>query len=167
MNGDDAADDVGVSAAVGSLWIRPARPDEAPALSALSLRSKAHWGYDSAFLERCRDELTLTPDDVVVQRASVAELHDRVVGFVTLAGAPPDGEIAALFVEPDVIGSGAGRALFARVIDLARAAGFTRLTIDSDPGAEGFYLRMGARRSGESPSGSHPGRMLPRLVYDL
>ncbi len=34
--------------------IRAARPGEADALSALCLRSKAHWGYDDDFLERCR-----------------------------------------------------------------------------------------------------------------
>jgi len=35
--------------------------------------------------------------------------------------------------------------------------------IDADPNAEGFYLKMGAERVGESPSGSIPGRMLPLL----
>ena len=32
--------------------LRPARPGEAAALSDLALRSKAHWGYDQAFLDR-------------------------------------------------------------------------------------------------------------------
>ncbi len=149
------------------LRIRPARPDEAAALSALALRSKAHWGYDRAFLERCRAELTLHPDDLPARRAAVAELGERVAGFVTLEGDPPRGEIGALFVEPDVIGSGAGRALWRHALDLARAEGFASLRIDADPDAEGFYLRMGARRSGLSPSASIPGRMLPQLTYDL
>jgi GNAT superfamily N-acetyltransferase len=151
------------------LAIRPARPDEAAGLSALALRSKAHWGYDAAFLERCRAELTLRPDDLAPRRAAVAELGGRVVGFVTVEGDPPEGEIGALFVEPDLIGSGAGagRALFDHAARVARAAGFARLRIDADPGAEGFYLRMGARRVGEAPSGSVPGRALPRLEYVL
>jgi GNAT superfamily N-acetyltransferase len=149
------------------LQIRPARPDEAEALSALALRSKAYWGYDRAFLERCRDELTLRSGDMLARRASVAELDGRVIGFVTVEGEPPEGEIGALFVEPDVIGSGAGRALWAHAVAIARRAGFCRLRIDADPGAEGFYLRMGAQRCGEAPSGSVPGRMLPRLEYDL
>ena len=37
--------------------IRPARPEEAGAISALALRSKGHWGYDPAFLEACREDL--------------------------------------------------------------------------------------------------------------
>lgn len=149
------------------LRIRPARPDEASELSALALRSKAYWGYDRAFLERCRDELTLRPDQVATLRTAVAELAGRVVGFVTIEGDPPAGEIGSLFVEPDVIGSGAGRALWDHAVGVARAAGFARLLIAADPGAEGFYLRMGALRRGEVPSGSVPGRVLPRLEYDL
>jgi hypothetical protein len=39
--------------------IRPARPDEAGAISALALRSKGHWGYDAAFLAACRENLTI------------------------------------------------------------------------------------------------------------
>ncbi|HEU4410261.1 MAG TPA: GNAT family N-acetyltransferase [Polyangiaceae bacterium] len=157
------------SGAGAGLRIRPARPDEAAALSALALRSKAHWGYDAAFLERCRDELTLRPADLLSRHAAVAELGGRVVGFVTIEGEPPEGEIGALFVEPDLIGSGsgAGRALFAHAAAVARSAGFACLLIDADPGAEGFYLRLGARRVGEAPSGSVPGRMLPRLAYEI
>jgi hypothetical protein len=34
--------------------IRHARPGEAGVLSALAVRSKAHWGYDGAFLDSVR-----------------------------------------------------------------------------------------------------------------
>ena len=37
---------------------------DAPALTLLALRSKAVWGYDAAFIAACRDELTLTADDL-------------------------------------------------------------------------------------------------------
>jgi hypothetical protein len=37
------------------------------------------------------------------------------------------------------------------------------LLIDADPFAESFYLALGCERIGEAPSGSIPGRMLPRL----
>nr|WP_211354784.1 hypothetical protein [Stackebrandtia albiflava] len=38
---------------------------------------------------------------------------------------------------------------------------------DADPGAEPFYRRMGAVRIGEAPSGSVPGRVLPRMTVRL
>ena len=34
--------------------------DEADCLTALCMRSKAHWGYDAAFMHACREELRMT-----------------------------------------------------------------------------------------------------------
>ncbi|MFC4061206.1 GNAT family N-acetyltransferase [Planomonospora corallina] len=145
------------------MLLRTARPDEAETLSALALRSKAHWGYDEAFLAACRDELTLTPGRVTAARTVVAERDGRVLGFATLEGDPPRGELGMLFVEPDAIGTGVGRLLFAHAVATARGLGFTRLEIESDPYAEPFYLAMGAVRTGSVPSGSLTGRTLPLL----
>ena len=39
--------------------IRDASPGDCEALSALAFSSKAHWGYDDAFMAACRDELTV------------------------------------------------------------------------------------------------------------
>lgn len=143
--------------------LRPARPGEAALLSDLALRSKGHWGYDAAFLEACRDELTLRDDELARRRTTVAELDAAVVGFGTLEGEPPDGELGMLFVDPAAIGRGVGRALLDRLLDRARAEGFTVLTIDADPNAEAFYLAHGAVRVAAVPSASIPGRVLPQL----
>lgn len=143
--------------------IRPARAGEATALSGLALRSKAHWGYDAAFIDACRDELTLREDELAPRRTLVAELDGRVAGFGTLEGDPPYGELGMLFVEPAAIGRGVGGALLAALVDRARDLGFTRLAIDADPHAEAFYLAQGAVRVGAVASGSVPGRVLPQL----
>lgn len=42
-----------------------------------------------------------------------------------------------------------------------------QLTVDADPDAAPFYRRMGARDDGQAASGSIPGRLLPRLVFDV
>ena len=41
--------------------------------------------------------------------------------------------------------------------------GASGITLDADPNSVGFYQRMGMEIVGESPSGSIPGRMLPRM----
>jgi GNAT superfamily N-acetyltransferase len=150
-----------------AILVRPGRSDEAAALSALALRSKAHWGYDAAFLEACRAELTLAPGEVIAERVTVAEVEGLVAGFVSLAGTPPEGEISFLFVDPPSMGRGVGRALFAAAVDRARSDRFRALSVEADPDAEAFYLRMGARCEGSVSSRSIPGRVLPRLRYDL
>ena len=59
---------------------RPPCADELPALSALCLRSKAVWGYDDAFIEACRAELVLSPDDLTSTSLQVAEDDSGVIG---------------------------------------------------------------------------------------
>jgi GNAT superfamily N-acetyltransferase len=76
-------------------------------------------------------------------------------------------EVDMLFVAPEHIGAGVGAALFAALRAAAVAAGFSRLRIESDPNATGFYERQGAERVGEAPSVSIPGRTLPVLELDL
>jgi GNAT superfamily N-acetyltransferase len=152
--------------------IRAARPDEAAQLSTLAQRSKAHWGYDADFLESCREELTLAPAQVTEKRTQVAVSHapdtdGKLLGFGTIEGEPPAGELGMLFVEPDAIGSGVGGALFTHLAEFALKLGFHRLTIASDPNAEPFYLARGAVRIGGVPSASVPGRVLPLLALAL
>jgi hypothetical protein len=66
------------------------------------------------------------------------------------------------------MGQGIGRSLFLHAVDRAKHLGFKKLEIESDPNAEGFYLRMGARRVGLNASevAGHR-RELPVLVYEL
>lgn len=75
--------------------LRPAGPDEAAAISALALRSKAHWGYDEAFLAACRDDLTIDPSWCDGVRLVVAEADGTLLGYCRVAGPPPVGELAA------------------------------------------------------------------------
>ncbi|MFD5135058.1 GNAT family N-acetyltransferase [Streptomyces sp. NPDC058378] len=148
-------------------YVREGRPEEAAALTALALRSKAHWGYDEAFMAACRDELTVRPDEVTARRTAVAERDGRLLGFTMLDGSPPEGALGMMFVEPDAMGRGVGRLLFTRTAARARRLGFVRLTIDADPNAESFCTAMGAVRIGATPSGSVPGRELPLLELPL
>jgi GNAT superfamily N-acetyltransferase len=149
------------------LTLRTPRPDEAALLTELCLRSKAVWGYDTEFMRTCRDELTLTPERMRSSRLQVAEIDGCLVGVaeITVKGAVAD--LDKLFVEPTRLRCGAGRTLFAWARRTAREAGAATLVIDADPGAGGFYLRMGAIEKGVVPSGSIPGRMIPRLTLTL
>jgi GNAT superfamily N-acetyltransferase len=143
--------------------IRPARPGEAAAITALGLRSKAHWGYDDAFMARCATELRWDEEDLERLLVHVAEQGGELLGFAAVDPAADPPELDALFVEPRAMGAGVGRALLANARAVAEAGGIAELAIDADPEAEAFYLRAGARRVGDVRSPS-TGRMLPRLV---
>ena len=143
--------------------IRRAGPDEADALSALAARSKAHWGYDVAFMARVRDAMTLHPEDIERHEVWVLEsTSGRPIGYHRVIPGDP-AELEDLWVEPSSIGSGAGRILLEHAVEVARSGGASALDVDSDPNAVGFYERMGAVLVGETPSTLIPGRSLPRL----
>jgi GNAT superfamily N-acetyltransferase len=148
--------------------IRRARPLEAPLLSDLALRSKAHWGYTREFLDACRDELRVSAEDLEAHPTFVLESDDRLLGFYTLEHISPDAvELGHLFVEPDAIGAGLGLALVAHARDEARQRGYRKIVIQADPHAEGFYRAIGARKVGTRASSSIPGRELPLLEVSL
>ncbi|MBJ6643608.1 GNAT family N-acetyltransferase [Streptomyces sp. BSE7-9] len=149
------------------MLLRDARPDEAGELTEPALRSKAHWGYDAAFVPSCREELTVRPSEVGERRTAPAEREGRALGFATVDGRPPDGAVGMMFVDPSALGQGIGRALFAPALAAARAAGFHRPTIEADPNAEPFHRAMGAVRIAGTPSGSIPGRVLPPMAVTL
>jgi len=146
--------------------IRPARPTDAPALSALARRAKAHWGYPEALLRMWRDELTFTPATIAAQDVLVAEEAGAPIGVVALSYEGETAEVEHLWIDPAAVGRGLGRLLFSRAAARAHRRGARRLVIDSDPHAEAFYRRMGARRVGSTPS-RPAGRALPRLVLAL
>jgi GNAT superfamily N-acetyltransferase len=143
--------------------VRQARPDEAEALGALAMRSKASWGYDDAFMAACRAELTLTPETLARWNVQVAELDGRIAGMIALSVDDDTAEVEDFFVEPDLQGLGVGRALMDWLLAAARAAGAAAVEVDADPNAEAIYARLGFTTIGRSPSGSIPGRWLPRM----
>ena len=150
-----------------TLHIRPAQPAELAALNDLCVRSKASWGYAAAFMELCKDELKFSPEDLAETDVAVAVRDGRPVGVAQVKFADQDAELHMLFIEPDAMGTGAGKVLFTWACTVARDGGADALVIDSDPYAAPFYRRMGARDIGLAPSASIPGRMLPMLSYAL
>jgi GNAT superfamily N-acetyltransferase len=149
------------------LTLRFPEPDEADALTDLCLRSKAAWGYDADFMEACRQELAVRPEDVASLGIQVADDDGVLVGIVQIAMRGEVAGLAKLFVEPSRLRAGVGRRLFEWATATARRNGACVLEIEADPSAAEFYRRMGATDDGTAPSGSIPGRLLPRLKLPL
>ena len=147
--------------------LRTPRCDEAAILTELCIRSKAVWGYDEEFMHACRGELTLTASIMQSSSVKVAEIDGHLVGVTQVTVKGELAELNKLFVEPPCLRSGAGKALFEWAKTVARDAGAATMVIEADPDAAGFYRRMGAVEKGTAPSGSIPGRLLPRLELGL
>jgi GNAT superfamily N-acetyltransferase len=111
--------------------IRLARVEEAAALSDLCFRSKAVWGYDAGFMALMPAALKVAPEDIVAGNVWIATRADgQIAGVVALAlgGAPGTLDLSKLFIEPQYMRGGVGRALLEHAVAEARRRGAERLT---------------------------------------
>lgn len=147
------------------MLVRPARPDEASALAALAVRSKAHWPYPAEFVAGFARSHGLTPEVLAANDAHVVERDGVVRGYYLLLHRGAYAVLDDLWLEPDEIGHGSGRLLFEHAAARAAAHGATAMEWDAEPYAVGFYERMGGRRVRwvESPLG----RTLPVMRLRL
>lgn len=151
-----------------NLNIRRADPTEAELLSELALQSKAVWDYDDAFIAQCRGELTLTVEFIEENEVYVCETDGSVAGFYALLlGSTEQVVLDFLYIHPDFLHKGCGSALWQHAVSCTEEHGARQIHIDADPHAESFYAAMGAKRVGEVPSGSIPGRFIPHMVYSI
>ena len=118
-------------------------------------------------MEACRDELSISPDELRSTSIAVAEYRGNVVGVAQVKVVGNEADLLKLFVEPTALRGGIGKALFDWVTYTARSMGAVHLVIEADPDAVPFYRRMGAEDYGFAPSGSIAGRLLPKLLKDL
>jgi len=145
---------------------RKASKQDAPLLTDLAIKSKAYWGYSSDFMNAAKYELSVTPEDIeyIGLHYYVACISEKIVGFYSLEKQEKSKiELGAMFVDPNLIGSGIGKSLMTHAKVTAISFGAKKLIIQSDPNAEKFYRAVGGRNIGRRESESIPGRFLPVL----
>ena len=148
--------------------IRRATPGDADDLTRIAFAAKGHWGYPERWISRWRETLTITPDFVSRNEVYAAHNEGKLVGFYALVGRGRELELEHLWVSPERIGTGLGRALFNHAVHRAASLAAETVKIEADPNAEGFYRRMGARRVGENVYGIEgKKRVLPLLVVEV
>ena len=144
--------------------IRRATPDEAATLAAIAHAAKRYWGYPEDWIEHWKVDLTITPDFIADNEVFVAIVGDRIAGCCALVVNDSLAEIEHMWIKPEYIGAGVGRALFEQVRDRAAERQLPALELSADPNAEGFYERMGATRIGDVRADMDgQTRLLPRM----
>ena len=124
--------------------IRTATPAERAALEALQLRASLQSGTYAEQLLGAPEVVAIDSAQFEAGLVRVAERAGRVRGFAVLLA--PDGgacELDGIFVEPDAMGTGVGRALIEDAVARARRWGATRIDVVANPDAWAFYERVG------------------------
>jgi predicted N-acetyltransferase YhbS len=127
-----------------TLHIRPAKPADATAISAViiqSLQQSNAADYSAALIAQV--EQSFTPERILAlleqRQVLVAVLDQQVVATASLQG----NVVRSVFVVPGLQGTGVGRALMQAIEDLARQTGQALLRVPSSITAEAFYARLG------------------------
>ena len=150
------------------MTIRHAEPEEAARLTEIAIAAKRHWGYPESWIEIWREELTITPDFIERHRVFAATDNGIPMGFYAVVTSGDSTKLEHLWVLPELIGKGFGRQLLNHAHYRAAMAGVKAIEIVSDPNAEGFYLKAGAKKIGEVISTIEGReRKLPLLALDI
>ncbi|MFD0771346.1 GNAT family N-acetyltransferase [Bacillus sp. CGMCC 1.60114] len=146
--------------------VREALLEEANELSNLALTSKATWNYSEEFILACKEVLTITERYIKNNYVYILEEKQEIIGFFSFQRKEVD-SLDFLYLHPNYKGKGYGRILWESVVQKAMELNIKSFTIDSDPHAKGYYIKMGARLIGETPSTVFKDRLLPLLQYDM
>ena len=129
--------------------IQRAIPQQADELTRIALAAKAHWGYPKRWLEIWTPQLTFSPEYFEENESWVAVMEERPIGFYTLREENRNACIENLWVLPEFIGKGVGKALFLHAMERSRQRRYATLRLEADPNAVGFYEKMGMHKAGE------------------
>ncbi len=133
---------------VAGVAIRRGALHDLPILRTIFQRSSLSNEGDRALLTEHPEFLELTDIAVPEGRTWIAEAEGRVVGFVTLRETASAAEVEDLFVDPDCMRRGIGRALIETIAGVAADRGWPQIEVDANPHAQEFYARTGFAPSG-------------------
>jgi GNAT superfamily N-acetyltransferase len=167
--------------------VRAALPDDAVAITALHSRAW-QWAYQGQIPDDYLDGLTAELSERTARRREyltfprtahrtwVAERDGRAIGFAhTGPSRDPDpptdtAEVYAIYLDPDVVGTGVGRALFGRAIDDLRLRGYQAATLwvlASNARARRFYEAAGWQLDGATKTEDLRGFPLVEVQYRI
>ena len=148
--------------------IRRVHPLEAGKLTGIAQESKRHWKYPETWLAAWTNALTITSDFIFWNEVFAAVDADAMLGFYALTSKRRKFYLEHLWIRPAQIGNGVGSRLFKHAVNRAAESNAETIEIVSDPNAEEFYRKMGARRVGEEITQIEGvKRVLPRLLIEV
>ena len=126
-----------------NVLIRDAVPGDMTALRAVFRRSSLSNDGDRPNLLAHPEVLELPDRAVTEGRTRAAVADGEIVGFASWLGAGDAIEIEDLFVEPEWMRQGIGRALVLDLIAIARGRGIGRVEVTANQHALAFYEKAG------------------------
>lgn len=126
-----------------SIAFQQAHPTDAGILTETAVRSKKMWDYTDEEMDLWTDELTITT--AYIAKNEVYKIFDskKHIGFISLIRKDGFLEIDHFWLLPENTGKGYGRAVFNFIVQIAKTLNYNRISVYSEPHADGFYKKMG------------------------
>ena len=126
-----------------------ATPEQAEILTPITVTAKRHWNYPESWMQAWLPSLTITSEYILANETWAAVEGETCVAYCSLKQDNESLWLDNLWVLPEFMGQGIGRELFHHALERSRSLGAATLKIESDPNAQDFYEKMGARKIGE------------------
>lgn len=145
--------------------IERATEEDHVALTGLTKKSKAFWGYSPEQMKGWDEILTITQDYISDNGTFKLVLEDKIIGYYSVVSINAATlKIDNLFICPDFIGKGHGKILINHIFQKAVSEKYTDIILESDPNAELFYSRFGFTTIAQTET-SPGNRSLPLMKF--
>ncbi|WP_339071047.1 GNAT family N-acetyltransferase [Chitinophaga sp. 212800008-4] len=124
----------------------PAEISDADPLTQIAFHSKRYWDYPEEWIQLWTEDLTITPEYISKNQVIKIINEDILAGFYALEYKEKQLYIGYFWMLPEFIGKGLGKEAFTDLRNRCLAMNEPIVDVESDPNAEGFYIKMGAEK---------------------
>ena len=157
--------------------IRVAQVEDIAVLTDIAFAAKRHWNYPEEYIQKWKNELTITEIYVTNNIVRCKEIDNRIVGFYSIFTLKEEIKLPTIYLEagawldhmfiiPEYHNRRIGTDFFIDINETLLKEKQTKMKIFVDPNATVFYEKMGAKFCRLSAS-SIPDRQIPVYEYCL
>lgn len=147
--------------------VEKAKITDAEKLTSLTLKSKAYWNYAEEQIEKWRPELTITAAYIDKNEMYKLIIDDQLIAYYAYFRLDKGKvKLDNMFITPEFIGMGYGKLLMMDFMNRVKPSGYTKIMLDADPNAKGFYEKLGFSAVGRIKS-SMSNRFLPVMEKNI
>lgn len=136
-------------------------------LTEITKKSKAYWGYSEEQILKWNNNLTVSKDYIETNSVFKLVNGNEIIGYYSyIIKEKKNVLLDNLFILPEYIGKGFGKYLMCDFLLRMKEEKFEKITLDSEPNAEDFYLKFGFEKIGEFET-SIKNRFMPIMEMHL
>ncbi len=133
-----------------NMLIEKANKEDHEILTEITKKSKTYWGYSNEQIEIWAELLTISPTYIETKNVFNLVVDTKIVGYYAFFTIEEKTiKLDNLFVLPNYIGKGLGRALMDDFLIRLKKTNAKKIILHSEPNVEKFYAKFGFVKVGQ------------------